>query len=83
METIQVEIVVPACNGEYDFVVPAATSVSTVVREMIRILEETGQNISFVRDTTQLCDMDHFEILEGGLTLVEQSVRDGSRLMLI
>jgi hypothetical protein len=83
METIVVEIAVPACNGTFDFVVPASTSVSAVVREMVRILEETGQNVSFVREKTQLCDMDQFLILENSMSLVEQSVRDGSRLMLI
>ena len=81
MDTIVVEVVVPACNGAFDFVVPADTDVSAVVREMIRILEETGRNVSFVRETTQLCDLDSAQVLENGMSLVEQSVRDGSRLM--
>lgn len=83
METIVVEIVVPACNGAYDFVVPAAASAREIIGEMVRILEEVGQNVSFVRDGTQLCDMEQCLILEGGLSLVEQSVLGGSRLMLI
>jgi len=83
METIIIELHVPACNGIFDFALPAALQVSEVIREMIRTIETLGQNVTFLPETTQLCDMDQYRILSAAITLAEQEVRDGSRLMLV
>lgn len=83
METIIIELIVPASNERFDFVLPAASKVDVIIQEMIRLLEAKGQNIAFAHATTQLCDIETAQVLDPGIALAQQGIRDGSQLMLV
>ena len=54
-----------------------------IIQEMIRLLEAKGQNIAFAHATTQLCDIETAQVLDPGIALAQQGIRDGSQLMLV
>ena len=82
METIIVEIFVPATSSTFDFRLPAAGRVYDVVAEIIRILETTQQNQSFDKEHPVLCDLDSGRILDPSLTIAQCGLHDSARLQL-
>lgn len=83
METIIVEIFVPATSSTFDFRLPAGGRVYDVVEEIIRILETTQQNQYFDKDHPMLCDLDSGRILDPALTIAECGLHDSARLHLL
>lgn len=83
METIIVEIYVPATSSTFDFRLPAGGRVCDVVGEIIRILETTQQNQSFDKEYPVLCDLDTGRILNPSLTIAECGLHDSARLQLL
>ena len=83
METIIVEIFIPAVSASFDFRLPASGRISDVTEEIIRILEATQQNLRFDREMPMLCDLDHGCLLDPSKNISETGVRDSSRLMLV
>ena len=47
MQSIIVEVYVPATSASFDFRLPATARVGETIEEMIRILEATQQNLLF------------------------------------
>jgi len=83
METIIVEIFVPATSSSFDFRLPASGRVYDVVEEIIRILETTQQNQSFDKTHPILCDLDTGRMLNPELTIAECGLHDSARLQLV
>lgn len=83
METIIVEIYVPATSSTFDFRLPASGRVYDVVEEIIRILETTQQNQNFDKEHPVLCDLDSGRILDPALTIAECGLHDSARLHLL
>ena len=83
METIVVEIFVPATSSSFDFRLPATGRLHDVVEEIIRILETTQQNQAFDKDYPILCDLDSGRILNPNLTVAECGLHDSARLQLL
>lgn len=83
METIIVEIFVPATSSSFDFRLPALGRVYDVVGEIIRILETTQQNLSFDKENPVLCDLDTGRVLNPALTIAECGLHDSARLQLV
>lgn len=83
METIIVEIFVPATSSTFDFRLPAAGRIGEVTAEIIRILESTQQNQFFNREGAMLCDVDAGCVLDPQLTVAECGLRDSARLMMV
>lgn len=83
METMIVEVNVPAINQNFDFQMPASGVVRDVTREMIRILEVTQPGLAFDSQDPMLCHLDDGRILEPSDTLAAAGVYDGVRLMLL
>ena len=83
METIIVEIFIPAVSASFDFRLPASGRICDITEEIIRILEATQQNLRFDRDMPMLCDIDHGCMLDPGKTISETGIKDSSRLMLV
>ncbi|MBR0463682.1 MAG: hypothetical protein IJJ23_04780 [Clostridia bacterium] len=83
METIIVELTLPSTSATFDFQLPSTGRVCDVVNEIVRILEATQQNLSFDKDQTVLCDLEHGCILDPALHIAETSLHDGSKLMLL
>ncbi len=83
METIIVELYVPATSSTFDFQLPATGRVCDIVNEIIRILEATQQNLRFDKDLPVLCDLEHGCSLNPGAFIAQTGIHDGSRLMLV
>jgi len=83
MQSIIVEISVPATSASFDFRLPSTGRISDIINEIIRILETTEQNLLFDRDQPMLCDMERGTILKPQDSVAEAGLRDGSKLMLV
>ena len=83
METIIVEIFVPAISESFDFQLPAAGRVYDVIREIAYVLTATQQNITFDEQHPMLCDLDRGLILKNDAFIAETQIHDGTRLMLV
>ena len=83
MESIIVEVYIPATSASYDFRLPSIGRVGDITDEVIRILETTQQDLEFDREQPILCDREREMILDPRLTVAEAGLRDGSRLILM
>lgn len=83
METIIVEIYIPAISSSFDFRLPSSGRVYDVVNEIIRILETTQQNLHFDTDLPMLCDIERGVQLNPESRIAEVGIHDSSRLMLV
>lgn len=83
MQTIIVEIFVPAISASFDFRLPSTGLIGDIISEVARILEETQQNMTLVRDQLVLCDMERGRPLKREETVAEVGLEDGSRLILV
>ena len=83
MQSIIVEIYVPATSMSYDFRLPSTGRISDITAEVIKILETTQQNLLFDREQPMLCDREKGTILEGQRTVAEAGLQDGAQLMLL
>lgn len=83
MQSIIVEVHVPATSTRYDFRLPSSGRIGDVLAEMSRILEATQQNLLLDHEQPMLCDRERECILDPQDTVAEAGLRDGSRLILI
>ncbi|MBQ8088424.1 MAG: hypothetical protein IJ074_11970 [Clostridia bacterium] len=83
METIIVELYVPAISSTFDFSIPATGRVCDTVAEIVRILEATQQNLEFDKEMPMLCDLEHGVPLKPNAYIAETGIHDSSRLMLV
>ena len=83
METMIVEISVPAISKTYDFQLPAGGLVRDVIAEITRILVETQHGIRFDDYYPMLCHLNDGRVLNPEDTLAAAGVYDGVSLMLI
>lgn len=83
METITVEIFVPAINSTFDFRLPAAGRVHDVIEEIVRILETTQQNLDIDDDFPMLCDTESGSILNPAKRIAETKLHDSAKLILV
>ncbi|MBQ3079551.1 MAG: hypothetical protein IJC48_06105 [Clostridia bacterium] len=83
MQSIIVEIQVPATSMTYDFRLPSTGKISDIVSEIMRILETTEHNLLFDRMQPMLCDCERGIILKRMDTVAQAGLQDGARLMLI
>ena len=82
MQTIIVEIFVPATSTSFDFRLPSTGRIGDITNEVIRILETTQQNLLFDKENPVLCDRGRDIILNPAATVAEAGLRDGARLIL-
>ena len=83
METIIVEIYIPAISQVFDFRIPASGRVYDIIEEIIRILEITQQNLVFDKDVPMLCDLERGTIIDPSKHIAEIGLHDSSRLILV
>ena len=82
MQTIIVEIYIPAISTSFDFRLPSTGRIDDVIWEVIRILETTQQNLLFDKERPILCDRDRSIVLNGAHTVEEAGLQDGAQLLL-
>ena len=83
METIIVEITIPAISASFDFRMPATGRVCDITEEIVRILETTQQNLTFDKTAPMLCDVERGTILNPAKRIGETGLHDSSRLILV
>ena len=83
MQTIIVEIFVPATSASFDFRLPSTGRIGDITSEVIRILETTQQNLLFDKEQPVLCDRERDVILKPRDTVAEAGLRDGAQLILV
>ncbi len=83
MEMVIVEISVPAINEKFDFKLPSTGKIKDVTAELVRMLELSKGNLQFDPEMVLLCDLDNGRVLNPGLTVAEQQIKDGSYLQLL
>lgn len=83
MQSIIVEVFVPATSASYDFRLPSTGKIGDVVAQVVQILESTEQNLLIDRGQPLLCDCERGVILKQDDTVAEAELRDGARLMLV
>lgn len=83
MQSIIVEVYVPAISTSFDFRLPSTGRIGEVTGEIIRILEATQQNLVFDKSQPLLCDRERGILLKKLDTVAEAGLQDGSRLTLI
>lgn len=83
METIVVEIFLPAISQSYDFIMPVHVPVGSIIKTLIDVVAScTG---SALIDGTHpcLCDMTARRPIPPEKTLAQCGIRDSARLMLL
>lgn len=83
MESIIVEIHVPAITRSFDFRLPSEGRIYDISEEIIRILELTQQNLSFNKEYPMLCDVEKGVILDPEKCVAETGLHDSSKLLLL
>lgn len=83
MQTIIVEITVPAISLSFDFRIPSGGRVYDVTNEIINILETTQQNLMFDRENPMLYDADSNAVLDPSMRICDTNLHDSSRLILV
>jgi len=83
METVIVEVSVPAVNEKFDFKLPSTGKIKDVTDELVRMIQVTRKNVMFDPDMTLLCDLENGKVFNPYLTVAEQHITDGSSLQLL
>lgn len=83
MESVLVEVFIPATDSVHDFMLPANGRIATVALQMAEALESVERNIAFDRKNLTLCDRLARRILPPEATLYDCGIVDGSSLILL
>lgn len=83
METIIVELCIGATGNTADFMLPVHVTVSKLIAELIKLIEQVYPETSFEQEAPVLCDMLSQRMIPGNLTLAQASIRDSHRLMIV
>lgn len=83
METIIVEVFIPAITKSFDFRLPTSGRVCDITDELIRILEITQNNLMFDKTTPMLCDIENGVVLNPSSYIAQTGLHDSSRLILV
>lgn len=83
METIQIEVFLPATDDTVEFLLPTGRPVAELLREMIQQITAVRKNICFDGNVMPvLCDMERRILLNPASTLAQSGVKNGARLQL-
>lgn len=83
METIIVEISIAASGDKTEFMLPAHVKIEALLPTIVRMVEQTHQEIQYDLGNTMLCDFKTKKILPPSITLAQAGIRQGNKLMLI
>lgn len=83
METIIVEICIGINGVSSDFMLPAHVPVGKLIRELVSLVEQVFQEITFSGETPLLCSLTSGAVIPQDMTLAQAGVRDSHRLMLV
>ncbi|MBR4039076.1 MAG: EsaB/YukD family protein [Clostridia bacterium] len=83
METIIVEICIGLNGVVSDFMLPAHVPVGKLIHEIVPLVEQVFQEITFGGQLPMLFSMTSGSVIPSELTLAQAGVRDSHRLVLV
>lgn len=83
MNSIIVEVYIPAIDSTSDFLVPRTGIAQDMALQMAQALESIKRNVLFSGEQLLLCDLQRGTVLTPEKTLAENGITDGTRLMLL
>lgn len=83
METIIVQINIAASDENTEFILPAHVKIDSLLPAIIRLVEQTHQELQYDAEHTVLCDPRSQKILSPDITLAQAGIRQGHKLMLV
>lgn len=83
MNTIIVEIRLPASNQTFDFSLPVHRKVGALIPEIIDAIHQSGQVVPVIKSEAVLCCLDIQMVLNSNATVANQNIKEGATLMLI
>ncbi|GMQ55958.1 hypothetical protein AN1V17_03500 [Vallitalea sediminicola] len=82
MDKINVEVIVPAINKKYEFLLPMVMKVN-VAKQLMTGVVVNLEGISFDSESLMLCYIDKGEEIGSNLSIEEAGIKDGSKLLMV
>ncbi|GKX28620.1 hypothetical protein SH1V18_11000 [Vallitalea longa] len=82
MDKINVEVIVPAINDKFEFLLPVVMKVNVAKQLMVGIIAN-AQGLSFDSDELMLCYIEKGEEIKLNVSIEEAGIKDGSKLLLV
>ncbi|WP_113672702.1 hypothetical protein [Vallitalea guaymasensis] len=82
MDKINVEVIVPAINKKYEFLLPIVMKVN-VAKQLMTGIVCNLEGINFDNENLMLCYIDKGEEIGSNLSIEETGIKDGSKLLMV
>lgn len=82
MDKINVEVIVPAINKKYEFLLPIVMKVN-VAKQLMTGIVCNLEGINFDNESLLLCYIDKGEEIGSNLSIEEAGIKDGSKLLMV
>ncbi|GMQ63536.1 MULTISPECIES: hypothetical protein [Vallitalea] len=82
MDKINVEVIVPAINKKYEFLLPIVMKVN-VAKQLMTGIVCNLEGINFDNENLMLCYIDKGEEIGSNLSIEEAGIKDGSKLLMV
>ena len=83
MESIIIELVLGNTGETVEFMLPAHVSLSSLVQDIARLIEQLNMSVAFDKENIVLFDLDRAVVLQHDWTLAQNGLHDSSRLMIL
>ena len=83
MDTIIVEIALPAVDQSYDFKLPVHIPVGAILPYLVNVIKSCTNNVLVDHENPYLCDLLTHRPIPLHQTLSQAGIRDGWKLMLL
>jgi len=82
LDKINVEVIVPAINKKYEFLLPIVMKVN-VAKQLMTGIVCNLEGINFDNENLMLCYIDKGEEIGSNLSIEEAGIKDGSKLLMV
>lgn len=82
MDKINVEIIVPSLNSQFEFLLPVVMKINVAKKLIIGVIAE-AEGLNLNSDDLMLCYIDKGEELRLDISIEEAGIKDGSKLLLL
>ncbi|MCT4687547.1 hypothetical protein [Vallitalea sp.] len=82
MDKINIEVIVPAINKKYEFLLPIVMKVN-VAKQLMTGIVCNLEGINFDNENLMLCYIDKGEEIGSNLSIEEAGIKDGSKLLMV
>jgi hypothetical protein len=82
LDKINIEVIVPAINKKYEFLLPIVMKVN-VAKQLMTGIVCNLEGINFDNENLMLCYIDKGEEIGSNLSIEEAGIKDGSKLLMV